>query len=63
VSSYFADCSLVSFVIKLHCNRIQAHVFATIMKRSSPLLMYVYPCIIYENDEGYQLDAQIYLLS
>jgi hypothetical protein len=26
-------------------------------------LMYVCPCIIYENDEGYQLDAQIYLLS
>jgi hypothetical protein len=26
-------------------------------------LMYVCPCIIYENDESYQLDAQIYLLS
>jgi len=25
-------------------------------------LMYVCPCIIYENDERYQLDATIYLL-
>jgi hypothetical protein len=26
-------------------------------------LMYVCPCIIYENDERHQLDAQFYLLS
>jgi len=36
----FADCSLVLSVIKLHCSRIQTLVFATIMKRSFPLLLY-----------------------
>ena len=34
-------------------------------KRRKPLpsnLTYVCPCIVYENDERYQLDATIYLL-
>ena len=34
-----------------------------VMKNSNIFtLMYVCPCIIYENDESYQLDATIYLL-
>ena len=40
----------------------QALLIYRMASKTSTDLMYVCPCIIYENDERYQLDATIYLL-
>ena len=60
-------CSYVSTSLNA---RITVHVNSSVFEQRALLcterdvhFMYVCPCIIYVNDERYQLDAQIYLLS